>query len=190
MDDSKINDLYWARSEQAIVETENKYSGYCYAISFNILNNREDAEECVNDTYMRAWNSIPPHRPERLSVYLAKICRNLSIDKYRHYKAEKRGAGQTQLALSELEGCLPSSKDVTKTLEEAIDENALIEAINFFLETLATENRKVFMRRYWFVNSIKEIAQLYGISESKVKSILFRARKKLKRHLEEGGIEL
>ncbi|MDD4766110.1 MAG: RNA polymerase sigma factor [Desulfotomaculaceae bacterium] len=184
MDDSKIVELYWERSENAIVETSKKYSRYCRYISFNILHNNEDAEECVNDTYMRAWNSVPPHRPNCLSTFLGKITRNLSYDKYKKYNAEKRGFGQTDFVLSELDECVPSSESV----EQTIDEMALVDAINRFLTSLTQTDRKVFMRRYWYASPIKEIAGAYGMNESKVKSILFRARNKLKLHLEKEGV--
>ncbi|NLB36093.1 MAG: RNA polymerase sigma factor [Clostridiales bacterium] len=184
MDDSKIVELYWERSENAIVETSKKYSRYCRYISFNILHINEDAEECVNDTYMRAWNSVPPHRPNCLSTFLGKITRNLSYDKYKKYNAEKRGFGQTDFVLSELDECVPSSESV----EQTIDEMALVDAINRFLTSLTQTDRKVFMRRYWYVSPIKEIAGAYGMNESKVKSILFRARNKLKLHLEKEGV--
>lgn len=190
MDDREIIALYWERSDEAILETSRKYSRYCHSISFNILGNHEDAEECVNDTYLRAWNSIPPNRPNHLSAYLGRITRNLSFDKYRRRTAEKRGLGQAALALSELEDCLPGSANVARMVEEASEEKILIEAINSFLEGLPLESRMVFMRRYWHVSSIQEIARSFHMSESKVKSILFRTRKKLKAHLEEEGIAL
>lgn len=171
MDDSKIVELYWERSENAIVETSKKYSRYCCYISFNILHNNEDAEEFVNDTYMRAWNSVPPHRPNCLSTFLGKITRNLSFDKYKKYNAEKRGCGQTDFVLSELDECVPSSESV----EQTIDEMALVDAINRFLTSLTQTDRKVFMRRYWYVSPVKEIAGAYGMNESKVKSISVKA---------------
>jgi RNA polymerase sigma-70 factor (ECF subfamily) len=184
MDDSKIIELYWERSENAIDETSKKYSRYCHYISFNILHNNEDADECVNDTYLRVWNSVPPHRPNCLSTFLGKITRNLSSDKYKKYNAEKRGFGKTDFVLSELDECVPSSESV----EQAVDEMALVEAINRFLASLSQADRMVFMRRYWYVSPIKEIAEAYGMSESKVKSMLLRVRNKLKLHLEKEGI--
>jgi RNA polymerase sigma factor (sigma-70 family) len=184
MDDGKIVELYWGRSENAIVETSKKYSRYCHYISFNILHNNEDAEECVNDTYMRAWNAMPPQRPTQLSTFLGKITRNLSYDKYKKYNAEKRGSGQTGFVLSELDECVPSFESA----EQAVDEMALVEAINRFLASLSQADRMVFMRRYWYLSPIKEISESYGMNENKVKSKLFRARSKLKLHLEKEGI--
>lgn len=186
MDDNKIIELYWKRSEDAIVQTSKKYSRYCHYISFNILHNNEDAEECVNDTYLRAWNAMPPRRPDCLSTFLGRITRNLSIDKYRKYSAEKRGFGETALVLSELAECVPSPQSV----EQTIDEIVLVEEINRFLALLSRTDRMLFMRRYWYSSSIKEIAEAYGMSESKVKSALFRTRNKLKLHLEKEGITI
>ena len=129
MDDSKIVELYLERSENAIAETSKKYTRYCHSISFNILHNSQDAEECVNDTYLRAWNAIPPNQPNQLSTFLGKITRNLSFNRYKQYSAEKRGFGQAELALSELEDCIPAKTDV----EQASNEKELVEAINKFL---------------------------------------------------------
>lgn len=184
MDDSEIVDLYWERSENAIAETSKKYSRYCRYISFNILQNHEDAEECVNDTYIRAWNSMPTQRPNRLSTFLGKITRNLSINKYRGYTAEKRSAGQTSLALSELEECVPSPESV----DQAMDEMALGDAVNRFLASLPPKKRIVFMRRYWYLSPVKEIAGEYGMNENTVKSVLFRVRNELRLFLEKEGI--
>lgn len=184
MEDSKIVALYWERSETAISETSKKYGRYCGYISYNILNNTRDAEECVNDTYMRAWNSMPPHRPGRLQTFLGKITRNLSLNRYKQYHAEKRGFGQTELALSELEDCIHSAA----AIDGASDELALTEAINGFLAALPKINRKIFVRRYWYLSSINEIAEQYDMNENKVTSILFRVRNELRRHLEKEGI--
>lgn len=186
MDDGQIIDLYWARSETAISETANKYSKYCHTIAFNILHNNEDAEECVSDTYMRAWGVMPPKRPNRLSTFLGKITRNLSLNKYDKYTAEKRGFGQVPLALDELQDCITAAGSV----EQAIEDAALVEIFNRFLATLPTDTRKVFMRRYWYLSPIKEIAEDYGFSESKVKMTLLRARNELKQILEKEGIKL
>lgn len=184
MEDGEIVDLYWERSENAIAETSKKYSRYCYSISFNVLHNHEDAEECVNDTYIRAWNSMPTQRPNRLSTFLGKITRNLSINKYRGYAAEKRGSGQTDLVLLELEECVPSPENV----EQAVDTLALAEAINRFLASQPRTKRIVFMRRYWYLSPIREIAGEYGMNENRVKSMLFRMRNELKLFLEKEGV--
>ena len=183
MRDYEIVDLYWKRSEAAIAETSAKYGSYCHAISYNILNNDEDAEECVNDTWLGAWNSMPPQRPNRLAVYLGKITRNFSLNRYKQYAAEKRGGGQTELALAELEDCIPASA----TVEQMVEEKALVEAINRFLYTQPEQKRNIFIRRYWYLYSIRDIASAYGMSESKVASLLFRMRNELKKHLEKEG---
>lgn len=150
MDDGQIIDLYWTRSEAAISETANKYNKYCHTIAFNILNNNEDSEECVNDTYMRAWGVMPPQRPNRLSTFLGKITRNLSLNKYEQYAAEKRNSGQVPLALEELQDCIPAAGNVEQTIEDA----DLLEIFNRFLATLPTETRKAFMRWYWYLSSV------------------------------------
>ncbi|MBQ8664134.1 MAG: sigma-70 family RNA polymerase sigma factor [Eubacterium sp.] len=184
MKDTQIIDLYWARSENAISETATKYGKYCYTIAYNILYNEEDSEECVNDTWLKAWGIMPPQRPNRLAVFLGKITRNLSLDRYRHDAAKKRGSGQVHLALDELTECVPD----TNTVEDMIDEMALVELLNNFLGSLNSENRKLFMRRYWYLSSIKEIADDYELSESKVKMSLLRSRNQLKSLLEKEGV--
>lgn len=186
MEDSKIIDLYWERAETAITETAKKYGRYCHFISYQILYNNQDAEECVNDTYFRAWKAMPPQRPNRLSIFLGKITRNLAIDKYRQYTAEKRGIGQTELVLSELDDCIPAQQNTEQQSEEIL----LVGAIDAFLADLSAKNRIIFVRRYWYLISIKEIAEQYGMSESKVKSTLFRLRNRLRIYLEKEGIVL
>ncbi len=186
MEDKQIVDLYWERSETAISETAHKYGKYCRYIAFNILRNDEDSKECVNDTYLRAWNSIPPHRPSVLKTFLGKITRNLSLDKYEQYNAEKRNSGQMPLILDEIQECVPASDNT----ENIIEEMALTEILNRFLSSLSLEQRKIFMRRYWYLSPIKEIATEYSISESKVKMSLFRSRNELKNLLEKEGISI
>lgn len=186
MEDDQIIKLYWERSEDAITQTAVKYGKYCHTIAYNILGNFEDSEECVNDTYLRAWGIIPPRRPKKLSVFLGKITRNLSLDTYRRYTAEKRGGGQMVIALEELGGCIPSDE----SMERVLDEMELVALLNGFLASLSAEHRKIFMRRYWYVSSIKEIAQDYGITESKVKMSLLRSRNQLKELLEKEGVTL
>jgi len=186
MDDNKILDLYWERSETAIVETSIKYGRYCRYIAYNILQNYEDSDECVNDTYLRAWNSIPPHRPNKFSTFLGKITRNLSFNMYEKNTAQKRGAGQIPLVLDELQGCVPSCSSV----ENAINEIILKDALNKFLSVISQESRIIFMQRYWYMCSIKEIASEHRYSESKVKMILLRVRNDLKIFFEKEGIEL
>lgn len=186
MEDNKIIDLYWKRSESAIAETDKKYGRYCNTIAFNILHNREDAEECVNDTYFKVWGVIPTLRPLKFAAFIGRITRNLSLNKYEYYNAQKRGQGETQAVFEELQGCIAGSESV----EDAIDDMLLTEKLNCFLERLPTVKRKVFMRRYWYLSSIKDIATDYQMSESKVKMLLLRTRNALKEYLEREGIVL
>lgn len=185
MDDKQIVDLYWERSEKAINETAVKYGGYCYSVANNILNNRADAEECVNDTYLSAWNSMPPHRPSVLSTFLGKITRRLSIDKWRKSGAEKRGGGQTAVVLDELTECIPDKNNVEQTVETQI----LSEAVNSFIKELPDREQQVFLCRYWYMDSVEAIAAEFGFSESKVKSMLYRTRQKLRARLEKEGLK-
>ena len=184
MEDAGIIALYWAREERALVETERKYGRYCWTISYNILHNREDTEECLNDTYMKAWNAMPPQRPSILSAFLGKIARNLSLDRYKAGRTDKRGGGQMVVALEELEDCLPGSGSVEQSLADA----ELARSIDRFLRTLPEKECCVFLRRYWYVDSMLEIAHRYHMAEGTVKSMLFRTRRKLKAYLEEEGV--
>ncbi len=186
MNDREIVNLYWERRETAITATADKYGGYCHTIAHNILHNNEDAEECVNDTWVGAWNSMPPKRPERLSTYLGKITRHVSLDRFRAYTADRRGGGQTVLALAELEECIPAVDSV----EQAVDDHLLVDAVNSFLRAQPARKRHIFVRRYWYLYSVKDIAAAYAISESAVVSTLFRMRNDLKNHLEKEGIVL
>lgn len=186
MEEKDIIELYWARSECAIAETDQKYGKLCYRIAFNILANRQDSEECVNDTYLKAWSTMPPKRPRKLSAFLGKITRNLALNRYEKNTAEKRGGGEVPAALEELAECIPDPVSV----ESAVENSILVDRLNAFLEGLPAEPRKIFMRRYWQVCTIQEIAQLYGISESKVKVSLFRTRSKLRSFLEQEGVAL
>jgi RNA polymerase sigma-70 factor (ECF subfamily) len=181
LDDQAIIDLYWQRSERAIEATAQKYGGYCHTISYNILNSREDADECVNDTYMKAWQAIPPTRPARLAAYLAKLVRNVSLNKYEKAKAKKRGAGQVPLIVSELEHCIASS---------VATDSEVVELLNDFLAQLPQETRQIFMGRYFHFQSIKHIAKMRQVSESKVKMVLLRTRNDLKQMLEAKGVAL
>lgn len=183
MEDNEILDLYWARSENAISETENKYGRYCHYIAFNILHSYEDSEECVNDTCLKAWEVIPPQRPNRLSTFLGKITRNLALDRYKYNNRGKRGGSQLPLALDELATCV-SSSDQTEAI---IDEMVLTDCLNRFLAALPAEKRKLFLRRYWHFSSIKDIAADFSISEGKVKMSLLRTRNELKQFLEKEG---
>lgn len=186
MEDNQIIQLYFDRSEEAISQTAVKYGKYCHTIAYNILHNFEDSEECVNDTYWKAWSIIPPRKPKRLAAFLGKITRNLSLDVYRHYTAEKRGGGEMSLALEELGDCVSS----LESLDDHADEMVLVDTLNRFLASLSAEHRKIFMRRYWYISSVKEIADDYGITESKVKMSLLRSRNQLKAVLEKEGIAL
>ena len=184
MDDQKIIDLYWSRSETAIKETDRKYGKYCYSIAYNILTNNEDAEESVSDTYMAAWKAMPPKRPSILATFLGKITRHLSIDRWRARNRYKRGGGEIVLALEELEDCVAENQAVEKALERK--HMALL--INRFLEALPKTERRIFLCRYWYLDSISDIANYYGFSESKVASMLHRTRKKLRTVLEKEGL--
>ena len=186
MEDSEIIGLYWQRSEQAISATEEKYGAYCAAIAGRILNDPEDAKECVNDTWLSAWNSIPPQKPERLGAYLGRLARNLSLNRAKARAAEKRGAGQRELALSELEECVPAPRGV----EEAVEEQELTAALNRFLYAQSAPRRSIFIRRYWYLVPIRELAGEFGMSERAMTSLLFRMRRQLKRFLEQEGILL
>ena len=186
MDDTQIIELYWARAESAVAETAKRYGRYCHTIAHNILHSDEDSEECVNDTYLRAWESIPPMRPERLSTFLGKITRNLSLDRYRRDNAEKRGGGEVPLALEELQECLPAGDGE----DLAVDDLLLADIFNRFLSALTPEARKFFVRRYWYLSPVKEIARSYGVGESKVKMSLQRSRNALKKLLTKEGISL
>lgn len=184
MEDSRIVELYWARSENAIRETSAKYGRYCHAIAYHILASKEDADESVNDTYLDAWNTIPPHRPEILSAFLGKITRRIAIDRWRGRTAKKRGGGQTLLALDELEECTASGQDV----EREILEHELVNVLNGFLAGLSAEERDVFVCRYFFLLPVAEICDKFGCSGGKIKSMLFRTRKKLAVYLEKEGL--
>ena len=181
MEDNQIINLYFDRSEQAIKETDTKYGGYCYSIAYNILTNQEDAEESVSDTYLKAWETIPPTRPTYFYAYLAKICRFICFGRLDWQNAAKRKAEMVELT-AEMELCIPDSRQ-----ELEAERRELGQVINEFLGTLNQESRKIFMRRYWYADSIAEIAQRYGLGESKVKTRLFRARNDLRSFLEKEG---
>ena len=184
MDDRQIIELYNERSEAAISETADKYGKYCHYIAYNILYNEQDSEECVNDTWFRAWNTIPPQQPNKLSAYLGKITRNLALDRYKFYNREKRGKGQISLILDELSECISAGNST----EQEIDEWLLVETLNTFLRSLPSEKRQILVRRYWYLSPVKEIAVDFNMSENSVKTILHRSRIKLKHFLEKEGI--
>lgn len=182
MNDEKIIELFFARSEEAIQQTDAAYGKRLTHLSENILKNTEDAQECVSDTYFRAWNSIPPTRPRSLFAYLARICRNASLTKLNWSNAAKRKAEVVSLT-QEMEQCIPDSH-----LEKEMDERELGRLLNAFLETLSPENQMVFVRRYWFVETTAEISARYGIKESALNTRLHRLRKKLAEYLDKEGI--
>lgn len=183
MEDKEIVRLYWERNELAIKETSNKYGRYLYTIAYNILLDKEDADESVNDSYYKTWECIPPHFPEVLATFIGKITRRISLNKWHSRTRKKRGGGQISLALEELDECLVSENDVEKTIEH----KELLQTINTFLGQLSETERDLFVCRYWFFASIQELSKKFAFSESKTKSMLFRTREKLKNYLEEEG---
>ena len=186
MEDRQIVELFLRRSETAIAATAEKYGAYCHSIAFRILHNDHDAEECVNDAYLSAWNAIPPHTPERLSTFLGKLTRNLAVNRYKFSHAAKRGGGHVEVVLSELEDCIPVESDA----EQAMEDEQIVKALNAFLKGQPAERRSIFLRRYWKLESIREIADSCGMSGSKVTSLLLRMRRELKKHLEQEDIVL
>ena len=183
MDDREIIGLYWQRDERAISETSARYGNYCLAIARNILTDAFDSEECVNDTWLRAWNSMPPQRPSYLRLFLGKITRNLALDVVKKQGRKKRGSGEYDLVLDELQ-------DVANTgyhVEHEIEKKELQKTINDFLRTLPERDCNVFLRRYFYFESTKQIADLYAIRESNVLGILSRTRQKLRMHLVQEG---
>jgi len=181
--DKEIIDLYFIRSERALKESEQKYGSYIKTVSYNILNNIGDSEEVLSDTLLKTWNSIPPKKPQNLKMFLAKIARNLSFDRYRAKNAEKRGKNEVNLVLDELSECLPAN-ETTEDLIEAKELNVLI---NKFIYSLPERDAKIFIRRYFYCESVKVIAERYEISENNVSVILNRARLKLKEKLRKEG---
>ena len=186
MEDAKIIDLYWARSQQAVAASEEKYGPYCHTIARRILDREEDAEECVNDTWLRAWNAMPPHRPGVLSAFFGKLTRNLSLDRWRRNKAAKRGGNQVEIALHELEDCLPDRRSPDENLE-AWETAALISA---FLRRQPQLDRVLFVRRYFHLEPLDSLAGRFGLSAGQVKSRLHRMRQRLKAELEQEGVAI
>ena len=186
MTDEQIVELYWERSEEAIKETEKQYGRYFHYIAKEILQDEEDAKDIVNDTYLKAWNSIPPEKPNPLKAFLGRITRQLALNRIEQNKAQKRGGGQYLLALDELAECIPDCSE-SDDIASSID---LTDAINTFLRSLPIDQRRIFIKRYWYMSSIADTAKSFGMSESKVTSMLFRVRKKLKEHLTKEGFDL
>lgn len=185
VDDSQIIDLFYARSEQAITELSVKYGAVCRKVACNILNNALDAEECVNDAYLGIWDTIPPKRPDPLLAYVCRIVRNLSIRRYHANTAQKRNSAY-DIALDELESCLASGASV----EEELSVKELSGLINHFLGTLDKENRILFVRRYWYSDTVADIAVRMKLSENNVSVRLLRIRGKLRKYLQKEGYEL
>ena len=184
MEDEKIIDLYWQRSQDAIVQTDKKYGKLCRRISFNILSNVEDSEECVSDTYLAVWNKLPPQRPSCLQTYVAAITRNISITRVRDRYSKKHGGGELDIALSELDDCIPSGISV----EHEIELKELVMSINDFLYSLSRDDRNIFVSRYWLFMPVARIVTQSGFSKSKVLSSLFRTRQKLQYYLTKEGL--
>ena len=182
MDDKRIIELFWDRSARAITETAKSYGRYCHYIAYNILQSDEDAEECVNDTYLKAWSTIPPKRPQRLQTFLGRITRNLSLNRYEQLTAQKRGGGQVPLILDELSEC------VSQRSADLADVIAVKDVLNGFLALQTPENCTLFVRRYWYMSSVKEIALDCGLTENQVAVTLFRLRKDLKEYFEKEGL--
>lgn len=184
MDDNRIIELYWQRSEDAIHQTSRKYGKYCYRIADNILADRQDSEECVNDTYLSAWNTIPPHRPGHLRAFLGRITRNLALNRHKQNTAKKRGGGQVELVFEELRDCIPGQAvDHTEDL-------VITDTLNRFLGALPARTRRIFLLRYWYFSSVAEIAKEFDMSESNVKVLMYRTRQELRCLLEKEGIYL
>ncbi len=183
MEDSQIIALYWQRDTAAVEETSRKYGSYCFSAAERILQNKQDSEECVNDTWLKAWNAIPPHKPAKLSLFLAKITRNLAFDRYAACSAEKRGGGEIALVLEELAECVPGRCDVARDYEY----RELVAAIQKFAVTLPKRECNVFLRRYFYTDTVAEIAGRYGLSQNHVMVMLSRTRKKLRTFLEKEG---
>lgn len=184
MEDRQIVELYWQKSEDAIKETDRKYRAYCFTIANNILCNRQDSEECVNDTWLNAWNAIPPQKPKVLQTFLAKITRNLSFNRFHARSAQKRGSGEIILVLDELAECLSSKSNV----ESEYAAKELGQHIRLFVRALPEKDCNVFVRRYFFTESVREIAKRYQLTENNVMVILSRTRKKLKQYLIKEGL--
>ena len=186
MEDKAILDLYFARDELAITETDRKYGSYCYSVANRILNSHEDSEETVSETYWQTWNSIPPQRPSFLKLFLAKITRNFAFTRWRKQSAAKRGGGETELVLEELAGCIPG----TEQIDDQLNAKELAGVIRKFLDTLPERDQDIFLQRYFFVEDAETIAARYGMKRTNVNVILSRTRAKLKTYLTKEGYYL
>lgn len=183
MEDRQIVDLYWARSEAAITETDKKYGRYCHYIAYQILSDDMDAEEIVNDTYLKTWNTVPPNRPDPLKAYVGMISNQLALNRYHEKNAARRGKGKLPLVFHELEECIIDADGYTETCESIV----LRDAINRFIWSLPQKTRNIFVRRYWYASSITEIAEEYGMKESAVGMLMARTRKKFREFLQKEG---
>lgn len=186
MEDEEIIRLYWDRSEDAVTATSEKYGAYCTAIALRILGLLQDAEECVSDTWLRAWNAIPPERPSRLRLWLGRITRNLSVDRLKGRRAQKRGGGQTELLLSELEQCIPDASRV----EREVDDAQLTRLLNAFLRAQSPAHRAAFVLRYYYAQPVAAVARQLSMNENTAATVLFRLRKALRVYLEQEGVSL
>lgn len=186
MEDTEIISLYFARSEQAVVETDRKYGRYCFTLANAILSSREDSEEIVSDTYLKTWNAIPPRRPVVFRMFLAKITRNLAFTRFRAETAQKRGGGEMEALLDELADCIPAPD----TVEEQLTRRELTLAVRAFLDTLKVREQNIFLRRYFFVEETETIAARYGMRPDAVRRSLSRTRVKLKDYLTREGYDL
>lgn len=184
MNDEQIISLYFERNEAAVTESKQKYGAYCMKIAMNILHDELDSEECTNDTWFGAWRSIPPKRPEKLAAYFGKLTRNFAINRYKMKYADRRAAGEFTISLDELDECVPDSADASAGAE------LIGESISGFLHTQKPLDRRAFVCRYFYGDSIRDIADRFGISESRVKSLLMRMRSRLKVHLEDSGVNV
>ncbi len=184
MEDGHIVALYFARQEKALTQTAQKYGKYCHKIAFQILRNEEDAKECVNDTYLGAWNSIPPHKPRKLSIFLGTITRRIALDRFRRMTAEKRGGNETEISLQELDDCIP----IDKTIDEELETKRLSEIISAFLRELPEVQANVFIRRYWYFDTVADIAKRFDFGESKTKMMLKKTRDALLEYLKKEDI--
>lgn len=186
VEDEEIIRLYWNRSEDAVTATSEKYGAYCTAIALRIVGLLQDAEECVSDTWMRAWNAIPPERPSRLRLWLGRITRNLSVDRLKGLRAQKRGGGQGELLLSELEQCIPAASHV----ESEADDAELARLLNDFLRAQRPEHRAAFILRYYYAEPVADVAKKLSMNENTAATVLFRMRKALRSYLEREGVSV
>lgn len=186
MEDGQIVELFWRRDQEAIAQSQRKYHPYLSKIAYNILHDVEDSQEVVNDTYFKAWQSMPPQRPSKLSIYLGRLTRHGAIDRYRHHASQKRQGDAYALCLEELEECCGTQQDP----QHVLDGQLLAQAISGFLRTLKPQARTMFLGRYYYFDSLKEVARYCGVSESKCKSTLYRVRLNLRDYLRQEGFDL